>query len=86
MYATAWNMGDDPEPHMVRAREIQSAEWDRMIEQVKREAAAEALIKVACELEEIAIQADAGFGYNPKIDAKGLRARAEAYRQERKEQ
>lgn len=58
----------------------------RWLAEVERAAAEKALVKVACELDEIAIQSDAGFGYNPKIDAEGLRARAEAYRQERKEQ
>lgn len=43
VHATSWNMGDDPEPHVARARKVQAAEWDRAIAEIERAAAENAV-------------------------------------------
>lgn len=72
VYATAWNMGDDPEPHVARARETQAKEWDRAVAAIEREAAARALEEAASDW---AADPDS-WGDNEKDYRNELRARA----------
>lgn len=58
------------------------AEFDAWLAAHDAEVAARALSDIAEELTQIAIQADAGFGYDPKVNAETLRARAAEHRKE----
>lgn len=59
-----------------------AAKFDVALAAHDAEIAAKALSDIAEELTQIAIHADAGFGYDPKVNAEQLRARAAEYRKE----
>lgn len=70
--------GLNPSPEQYEAWRDEARE---LIADIERAAAARALTTLANELDEMAIQADAGFGYDPKVNAEALRARAAEIRE-----